>query len=82
MRAAGAQERPTVEELREAVARSESLAAVLRRLGRPDNGGQRTLLRRWLTEAGISTKYAHWVTHDAGDGLPSTCVITRASAVA
>ncbi|MGW6473317.1 HNH endonuclease signature motif containing protein [Streptomyces nigra] len=68
MRATGAQERPTVEELREAVARSESLAAVLRRLGRPDNGGQRTLLRRWLTEAGIST--AHFLGRGHRRGKP------------
>ncbi|MGW7661536.1 HNH endonuclease signature motif containing protein [Streptomyces sp. NPDC054756] len=54
---AGARGWPTVEELREAVSRSESLAAVLRRLGRPDNGGQRVLVRRWLSEARISTEH-------------------------
>ncbi|MGW5970580.1 HNH endonuclease [Streptomyces sp. NPDC055186] len=49
--------RPTAEELRTAVAESVSIAAVLRRLGRPDSDTQRALLRQWVAEENISTAH-------------------------
>lgn len=49
--------RPTSDELRSAVLASASVAEVLRRLGRPDNGGQRATLRRWISEEGITTSH-------------------------
>ncbi|MFI6933404.1 HNH endonuclease [Streptomyces sp. NPDC050287] len=49
--------RPTRDELHEVVAESASLTEVLRRLGRPHNHWQRTLLRQWITEEGISTAH-------------------------
>ncbi|NNJ04054.1 HNH endonuclease [Streptomyces sp. PKU-MA01144] len=47
--------RPDVSELTAAVAASHSLAAVLRRLDRPDNAAQRVRLKQWITEARLDT---------------------------
>ncbi|GAB2446949.1 HNH endonuclease [Streptomyces incanus] len=57
---------PTAEELRTAVAESVSIAAALRRLGRPDSGTQRTLLRQWVTEENISMAHFLGQAHQRG----------------
>ncbi|GGV10948.1 hypothetical protein GCM10010293_00870 [Streptomyces griseoflavus] len=62
--------RPATEELRKAVAESVSIAAALRRLGRPDSGTQRLLLRQWLSEENIST--AHFLGQAHQRGRPGT----------
>ncbi|WP_438487788.1 HNH endonuclease [Streptomyces sp. S186] len=49
--------RPTPDALRTAVAESDSLAEALRRLGRPGNARQRTLLREWIAEEQLSTAH-------------------------
>ncbi|MEU6402136.1 HNH endonuclease signature motif containing protein [Streptomyces sp. NPDC046985] len=49
--------RPTRDELCAAVAESTSLAGLLRRLGRPENHQQRTLLRRWIAQEAVSTAH-------------------------
>ncbi|MCX5111702.1 HNH endonuclease [Streptomyces sp. NBC_00378] len=58
--------RPTAEELRAAVAESISIAGLLRRLGRPDSGRQRTLLRQWLAEENVSTAHFLGQAHQRG----------------
>jgi hypothetical protein len=58
--------RPTVDELRAAVADSLSLAEVLRRLDRPGNGSQRTQVRRWITEHRIPTSHFLGQAHQRG----------------
>ena len=58
--------RPTEDELRSAVAESSSLAEVLRRLGRPGNGSQRTQLRKWITEHQITTSHFLGQAHQRG----------------
>ncbi|MFC8866887.1 HNH endonuclease signature motif containing protein [Streptomyces sp. NPDC057148] len=58
--------RPSVEELRVAVADSVSIAELLRRLGRPDGGTQRALLRQWLAEESISTAHFLGQAHQRG----------------
>ncbi|GGW35911.1 hypothetical protein GCM10010503_09640 [Streptomyces lucensis JCM 4490] len=54
------------EELRAAIAESISIAETLRRLGRPDPGTQRALLRRWVAEEGISTGHFLGQAHQRG----------------
>ncbi|MFG2503995.1 HNH endonuclease signature motif containing protein [Streptomyces rubiginosohelvolus] len=49
--------RPSGETLRETVEVSRSVAELLRRLGRRDNGHQRALVRRWVAEEGLSTSH-------------------------
>ncbi|MFI6666789.1 HNH endonuclease [Streptomyces sp. NPDC050481] len=58
--------RPTVGELRTAVAESVSIAAVLRTLGRPDSGRQRALLRQWIAEEHLSTEHFLGQAHQRG----------------
>ncbi|MET9917789.1 HNH endonuclease [Streptomyces sp. NPDC006435] len=58
--------RPTAEELRAAVAESVSIAGLLRRLGRPDNGRHRALLRQWLTDENVSTAHFLGQAHQRG----------------
>ncbi|MFE6332713.1 HNH endonuclease [Streptomyces sp. NPDC057798] len=58
--------RPSECELRAAIAESASLAEVLRRLGRPGNGSQRTQLRKWITEHGIATSHFLGQAHQRG----------------
>lgn len=53
----GRRPRPSPDQVVEAVARSVSIAETLRRLGRPDNGTQRALLRAWVSEQGIDTSH-------------------------
>ncbi|MFF1486879.1 HNH endonuclease [Streptomyces sp. NPDC058319] len=54
------------EQLRAAVAESDSLAEVLRRLGRPDNGGQRAMLRKRIAEEGLATAHFLGQAHQQG----------------
>ncbi|MEU6283841.1 HNH endonuclease [Streptomyces sp. NPDC047028] len=54
------------EGLRVAVADSVSIAETLRRLGRPDTGPQRALLRQWVTEGGFSTAHFLGQAHQRG----------------
>ncbi|UUU33599.1 HNH endonuclease [Streptomyces sp. CA-210063] len=65
-RPCGRRPRPTESELRAAVADSSSLAEVLRRLGRPGNGSQRTQLRTWIAEHKISTSHFLGQAHRRG----------------
>ncbi|WP_237525437.1 HNH endonuclease signature motif containing protein [Streptomyces sp. SID4985] len=58
--------RPTPQELRTAVAESISIAEVLRRLGRPDNGSQRALLRQWAAEDHLTTSHFLGQAHQRG----------------
>ncbi|MGW4445168.1 HNH endonuclease [Streptomyces sp. NPDC004682] len=68
--------RPAPEELRTAVAESISVAEVLRRLGRPDNGSQRALLRRWTAEDHLTTSHLLGQAHQRGK--PGTTPVRRA----
>lgn len=72
---AGSRARPSAEELRAAVAESVSIASVLRRLGRPDSGAQRALLRRWIADDHLST--AHFLGQAHRRGKPSTATPLR-----
>ncbi|MEU6093307.1 HNH endonuclease [Streptomyces sp. NPDC047079] len=58
--------RPTPDELRVAVTESACLSEVLRRLQRPDNRGQRTLLRRWIAEESLTTSHFLGQGHQRG----------------
>ncbi|PZG99788.1 HNH endonuclease [Streptomyces sp. NTH33] len=58
--------RPTPEELQAAVAESISIAGVLRRLGRPDSGTQRALLRQWIAEGRLTTTHFLGQAHQRG----------------
>ncbi|MGV9246667.1 HNH endonuclease [Streptomyces sp. NPDC003710] len=62
----GRRPRPTPDELRGAVAESVCLSEVLRRLQRPDNRWQRALLRRWITEEGLTTAHFLGQGHQRG----------------
>lgn len=57
---------PTEDELRAAVRESISVADVLRRLGRPGNGYQRTQVRKWIAEHQISTSHFLGQAHQRG----------------
>ncbi len=59
-------ERPGPGELRTAVAGSVSIAETLRRLGRPDSGTQRALLRRWIAEENLSAAHFLGQAHQRG----------------
>ncbi|MEV5105688.1 HNH endonuclease [Streptomyces massasporeus] len=58
--------RPTSEELRVAVAQSASFAEVLRLLERPDNGGQRAMLRQWIAQEHLNTAHFVGQAHNRG----------------
>jgi hypothetical protein len=66
---------PTPAQLRAAVAASTSLAQVLRRLGRPDNGGQRAMLRRRIAQERLDT--THFVGQAHNRGKPGTVPAKR-----
>ncbi|MFG2805238.1 HNH endonuclease signature motif containing protein [Streptomyces massasporeus] len=66
---------PTPEELRAAVATSSSLHEVLPRLGRPDNGGQRSVLRRRIAQEHLDT--AHFLGQAHNRGKPGTVPAKR-----
>ncbi|MFF3750042.1 HNH endonuclease [Streptomyces sp. NPDC002018] len=61
-----ARTRPESSALRDAVTQSLSIAATLRRLGRPDTSHQRALLREWTTADGISTSHFLGQAHQRG----------------
>ncbi|MFE1755141.1 HNH endonuclease signature motif containing protein [Streptomyces anandii] len=63
--------RPVSEELCAAVAESASLAEVLRRLGRPDNSGQRATLLKWIAQEGFSTSHFLGQAHQRGKRAPT-----------
>ncbi|MGW2631375.1 HNH endonuclease [Streptomyces chattanoogensis] len=67
--------RPANEELRAVVAESVSIAEVLCRLGRPDNGSQRAMLREWIAEEHIPT--AHLLGQAHQRGKPSMTPLKR-----
>lgn len=67
--------RPSRDTLREAVAASRSLAELLRKLGRRDNGHQRNLLREWVAEEGLTT--AHFLGQAHQRGMPPTAPAKR-----
>lgn len=62
----GRRPRPSPTELRQAVAESISLAAVLRRLPLADSGRSRALLRQWITEDAIDTSHFLGQAHQRG----------------
>ncbi|MFE5854542.1 HNH endonuclease [Streptomyces sp. NPDC056500] len=74
-RPSGRLPRPASDELRRAVASSVSVAAALRRLGRPDNSSQRKLLRQWMSEESIDT--SHFLGQAHQRGRPSTTPAKR-----
>ncbi|WP_426499339.1 HNH endonuclease signature motif containing protein [Streptomyces sp. D54] len=63
--------RPSGDALGEAVAAARSVAELLRRLGRRDNGHQRNLLRRWIAEEGLSTSHFLGQAHQRGRPGPT-----------
>ncbi|MER6126600.1 HNH endonuclease signature motif containing protein [Streptomyces sp. NPDC001795] len=65
-RACGSHARPRPDELRAAVAESFSIAEVLRRLGRTDNGAQRANLRKWIAEDHLTTTHFLGQAHQRG----------------
>ncbi|GGY96786.1 HNH endonuclease [Streptomyces nitrosporeus] len=72
-----ARERPSPAELSEAVAAAVSIADALRRLGRPDNTSQRSRLREWVAEDGLTTSHFLGQGHQrgqAGNTAPKTAV--------
>ncbi|MEU0299508.1 HNH endonuclease signature motif containing protein [Streptomyces sp. NPDC006175] len=69
--------RPARDTLRAAVANSLSLAELLRKLGRRDNGHQRNLVRQWLLEEGITNSHFLGQAHQRGKPAPTP---TRRSA--
>ncbi|MEU3985916.1 HNH endonuclease [Streptomyces sp. NPDC026672] len=71
-RPAGRLPRPTSDELRDAVVESASVAEVLRRLGRPDNGRQRADLRKWIAEERLPTDHFLGQAHRRGKAGPSS----------
>lgn len=68
----GGRARPTPGELHAAVAGSVSLAEVLRRLERPDNGTQRAHLRRWIAEDRLTTEHFLGQAHQRGKRRPAS----------
>ncbi|MGW1116994.1 HNH endonuclease [Streptomyces tanashiensis] len=64
-------DRPESELLRRAVAASASVAEVLRRLGRPVTGAQRSRLRLWISEDGLSTAHFLGQAHQRGKQGPT-----------
>ncbi|MEU1048365.1 HNH endonuclease [Streptomyces sp. NPDC005897] len=67
----GKRPRPSAGELSAAVSESSSIAETLRRLERPDNGGQRALLRQWVAEDGLTTTHFLGQAHQRGKSRPT-----------
>ncbi|MCX5013730.1 HNH endonuclease [Streptomyces sp. NBC_00555] len=63
-------ERPSREELAQAIAQSVSIAGTLRVLGFPDHGGQRAHLRGWIAEGGHDTSHFLGQGHQRGKRGP------------
>lgn len=68
---ASAESRPAGSALREAVANSRSFAELLRRLDRPESQYQRALLRRWISEEGLTTAHFLGQAHQRGKPGPT-----------
>jgi hypothetical protein len=68
----GRSARPTTDELRTAVTESASMAEVLRRLGRTDNGAQRKKLRKWIAADRLTTAHFLGQAHQRGRRAPNT----------
>nr|WP_043191244.1 HNH endonuclease signature motif containing protein [Streptomyces roseoverticillatus] len=58
--------RPCPDTLRDAVSRSTSMAEALRRLGRRSTAGQRSRLRKWMDEDGLTTSHFLGQAHQRG----------------
>ncbi|MFJ4335769.1 MULTISPECIES: HNH endonuclease [unclassified Streptomyces] len=58
--------RPTVDELRGAVAGAISIAGALEALGKPSNGRSRRLFHQWVAEDGIDTSHFLGQAHQRG----------------
>ncbi|GAA1526414.1 hypothetical protein GCM10009730_38760 [Streptomyces albidochromogenes] len=71
--------RPSREQLSEAVAAAVSIADILRRLGRPDSGSQRALLKLWMAQDAIPTEHLLGQGHQRGK--PSPAPVRKAAAV-
>jgi hypothetical protein len=67
----GRPSRPTPDELRTAVTESSSMAEVLRRLGRTDNGAQRKKLRKWIDDDRLTTAHFLGQAHQRGRRAPN-----------
>ncbi|MEU1813623.1 HNH endonuclease [Streptomyces roseifaciens] len=63
--------RPCPDTLRNAVSRSVSVAETLRRLGRLDTTGQRSRLRQWIAEDGLTTSHFLGQAHQRGKPGPT-----------
>ncbi|MEU2505508.1 HNH endonuclease [Streptomyces sp. NPDC007863] len=63
--------RPSVAELRDAVASSCSLRETLRHLGRKDNQSQRANLKGWIADDGLSTAHFLGQSHQRGKRSPT-----------
>ncbi|PWI18137.1 HNH endonuclease [Streptomyces sp. Act143] len=68
----GRSARPSADELRAAVAESASVAEVLRRLGRTNNGAQRQKLRRWIADDQLTTDHFLGQAHQRGRPAPNS----------
>ncbi|PWK65547.1 HNH endonuclease [Streptomyces sp. CG 926] len=64
-------DRPSREELTQAIADSVSFAGTLRLLGFPDHGGQRGHLRSWIAEEGHDTSHFVGQGHQRGTTRPT-----------
>ncbi|WP_077192551.1 HNH endonuclease signature motif containing protein [Streptomyces lydicus] len=62
----GRRARPTRSQLQTAIAESTSIAEVLRRLDRPNNGGQRAQLHTWIAEESLTTTHFLGQAHQRG----------------
>ncbi|MEV1077084.1 HNH endonuclease [Streptomyces sp. NPDC050211] len=71
-RPCGRSARPTPDELRAAVAESASVAQVLRRLGRTNNGAQRKKLRKWIDDDHLTTEHFLGQAHQRGRRAPNS----------
>ncbi|MFJ6939440.1 HNH endonuclease [Streptomyces sp. NPDC101132] len=68
----GARVKPDGRTLREAVASSHSLAGTLRRLGRPDSGSNRSVLKQWIREDRLCTAHFLGQAHMRGKPGPTS----------
>ncbi|MFJ3171357.1 HNH endonuclease [Streptomyces roseus] len=75
----GDRDRPSGEQLRQAVADSLGIAGTLRRLERPDTHRQRTRLSGWIRDDGLDT--SHFLGQAHGRGKPGPTPAKPAGAV-
>ncbi|MCX4629670.1 HNH endonuclease signature motif containing protein [Streptomyces sp. NBC_01443] len=67
----GVRDRPSKEQLRQAIAESLSIAGTLRRLEWPDTSRQRTRLREWITDDDLDTSHFLGQAHQRGKPGPT-----------